>query len=69
MCKCQPARRIAAGGQAAGGAGKGEAISIIVFPIFQSRWQLLSHRHVQIHVQNPLQNTKTSVFTKVIIIV
>lgn len=69
MCKCQPAQHIAAGGQAAGGAGKGEAISTIVFPIFQSRWQLLSHRHVQIRVQNPLHNTKTSVFTKVTIIV
>lgn len=41
----------------------------VVVPIFQGKWQIQFHRHVQIRVQNPRHNTRTSVFTKVIIIV
>lgn len=75
ICKCQRARGWArprapqiSALQVERGA-QGEAINVDLVPIFQGRWQIQFHRHVQIRAQNPLRNTRTSVFTKVIIIV
>lgn len=80
ICKCQPepvlvhqgfqhgARRLQQHSRRSRGLREEQLMSIVV-PIFQGRWQIQFHRHVQICVQNPLHNTRTSVFTKVIIIV